>query len=93
MQEFKKVHGCRTTTLIILDEEINGIIKTASPLKDSNILLKIITKTIEKEKRTKMRIFENTIGTLGASLLGNMLKRKRILAEGAGFGNKDRKEI
>ena len=27
-------------------------------------------------------------GTLGASLLGNMLKRKRILAEGAGYGSK-----
>ena len=48
---------------------------------------------MKKKKEQKWGFLKIPFGTLGASLLGNMLKRKIILAEGAGFGNKDRKEI
>ena len=52
MQEFKtKIHGSGTTTLIILNEEINDIIKIIQTLEDSNILLKGITKTIKNETK------------------------------------------
>ena len=42
----KKIHGSRTTTLIISNEEKNDIMKTVQALEDSNILLKGVTKTI-----------------------------------------------
>ena len=43
----KKIHGSGTTTLIILNEEINDIIKIVQALEDSNILLKGVTKAIK----------------------------------------------
>ena len=46
-----KIHGSGTTTLIIPNEEINGIIKIAHALEDSNILLKGVTKTIKNETK------------------------------------------
>ena len=49
MQEFKKIHGSGTATLIISDEEMNDIINIVQALEDSNILLKGITKTFENE--------------------------------------------
>ena len=56
----KKIHGSRTTTLIISNEGMNDILKIVQVLEDSNILLKGITKTIEN-KITKKRIFRNAI--------------------------------
>ena len=47
----KKIHGSRTTTLIISTEEINGTIKIVQALEDSNILLKGVTKTIKNERK------------------------------------------
>ena len=46
----KKIHGSGTTTLIIANEEMNGIMKIVQALEDSNILLKGITKTIKRKK-------------------------------------------
>ena len=40
MQEFKKIHGSGTTTLLISNEEMNNITKIVQALGDSNILLK-----------------------------------------------------
>ena len=51
-----------TTTLIILNKEMNDIMKIVQVLKDSNILLKGVTKTIKNEtKEPKRRIFRNVI--------------------------------
>ena len=47
----KKIHGSGTTTLIISNEEMNDILKIVQAFEDSNILLKGITKTIEKETK------------------------------------------
>ena len=47
----KKIHGSRTTTLTILNEEINGTLKIVQGHKGSNILLKKITKTIKNETK------------------------------------------
>ena len=45
MQEFKKkIHGSGTTTLTILNEEMNDIMKIVEALEDSNILLKVSLK-------------------------------------------------
>ena len=92
MQEFKKKHDSGTTTLIILNEEINDAMKIVQALEGSNILLKGITKTIKSEtKEQKGGFLSMLLGTLGASLLGNLLTGKGILR--AGTGNKKGKEI
>ena len=57
MQEFKKIHGSGTTTLIISNEEMNDIIKIVQALKDSNILLKGVTKTTKYETKNKKEDF------------------------------------
>ena len=83
----KKTHGSATTTLIVSNEEMNDIIKIVQALEDSNILLKGITKTIEREtKEHKGGFLGKLLGTLGASLLEHMLTRKGILR--AGYRNK-----
>ena len=81
----KKVHGSRTTTLIIWNEEINDIMKIVQALEDSNILLKGVTKTVKNEtKEQKGGFLSMLLDTLGASLLGNLLTEKRIVKVGSG---------
>ena len=92
MQEFKKIHGSGTTTLIISNEEINDIIKIVQVLEDSNILLKRVTTTIKNEtKEQKGEFLIMLLGTLGTSLLRNFLAGKGIVR--AGSGNKKGKGI
>ena len=76
----KKIRGSGTATLIIFNEEMNDIMKIVQALEDSNILLKGVTKTIEKEsKEQKGGFLSMLLGTLGASLLGNLLSGKGIV--------------
>ena len=86
MQEFKKkTHDSGTTTLIISNEEMNEIMKIVQALEDSNILLKGVTKTIKNETKEQKRGYLSILlGTLGASLLGNLLTRKEIVRTGPG---------
>ena len=80
----KKIHGSGTTTLIISNEEMN-IMKITQALEDSNILLKGVTKTIENEtKEQKGGFLSMLLGTLGASLLGNLLTGKGMVRAGYG---------
>ena len=81
----KKIHGSGTTTLIISNEEMNYIMKIVQVLEDSNILLKRFSKIIENEiKEQKGGFFSMLLGTLGASLLGNMLGGKGNVRAGSG---------
>ena len=88
----KKMHGSGTTTLIISNKEMNDILKIVQALEDSNISLKGVTKTIQNEtKEQKGEFLGMLLGTLGASLLGNMLTGKGMLR--AGYGNKQGKGV
>ena len=99
----KKIHGSGTTTLVISNEEMNDVVKIVQALEDSNILLKEITKTIKNEtKEQKGRFLSMLLGTLGASLLGNLLSGKGIVRADSGcrslncctsYENKKRKGI
>ena len=73
----KKIHGSGTIILIISNEEMNDILKITKAFEDSGLLLKGITKTIKNEtKEQKGGFFNMLLGTLGATLLGNMLAGK-----------------
>ena len=98
-QEFKKKkNGSRTTTLIISNEEVNDIMKIVHALEDSDILPKGVFKAIKNEtKEQKGGLLSILLGTLGASLLGNLLTGKGIVRAGSGKkkgkGNKKGKGI
>ena len=47
----KKIHGSRTTTLIISNKDMIDIMKIVQALEDSNILLKGVTETIKNETK------------------------------------------
>ena len=71
---------------------MNYIMKIVQTLEDSNILLKGVTKTIKNEaKEQKGEFLSILMGTLGASLLGNLLAGKGIVR--ASSGNKKGKGI
>ena len=73
----KKMHSSGTTILIISNKEMNDITKIVQALEDSNILLKRVTKGIKNEtKEQKGGFLSMLLGTLGASLLGNVLAEK-----------------
>ena len=58
---------------------MNDIMKNVQALEDSNNLIKGVTKTIEDEtKEQKGGFLSMLLGTLGASLLGNLLTGKGI---------------
>ena len=70
--------GCRnsfsaphnTRTLIISNSEMNDIIKIVKSFKDSGLLLKGVTKTVQnKLKEQKGGFLSMLLGTLGASSL------------------------
>ena len=88
----KKIHGSGTTTLLISNEEMNDIMKIVQGLEDFNILLKGVTKTIKNETKEEEGGFLSILlGTLGASLLGNLLSGIGIVRTGS--GNKKEKEL
>ena len=88
----KKIHSSETTTLIISNKEMNDTMKIVQALEDSNILLKGVTKTVKNEtKEQKGGFLSMLLGTLGASLLGNLLAGKGIVR--AGSGNKKGKGL
>ena len=74
----KKIRG-DGIKLIIEQEDMNDIIKIIEVLETSGILLKGVTKTIENEtKEQRGGFLSMLLGTLGASVLGNLLSGKGL---------------
>ena len=70
----KKMFGSGATTLIISNEEMNGIMKIIKSLKKSGLLRKGVSETIKNEaKEQKEGFLRMLLGTLGASLLWNFI--------------------
>ena len=83
----KKILGSGNTTLIISNEEMGYIIKLVESLEDSGVLLDGVTKTVQNEiKEQKGGFLSMLLGTLGASLLGNLLTGKGAIAKSQGRG-------
>ena len=82
----KKIHGSGVK-LIIEQEDMNDIMKIIKAVENSGILLKGVTKTIENEtKEQRGGFLSMLLGTLGASLLGNLLTGgKGIMRAGDGI--------
>ena len=60
--------------------------KIVQALQDSGILLKGVSETIKNEtKEQKGGFLSMLLGTLGASLLGNLITRKRTVRAGERF--------
>ena len=82
----KKIHGSGIK-LVIEEEDMQDIIKIIKELENSDVLLKGVSKTIENEiKEQRGGFLSMPLGTLGASLLGNLLTRKGIIRAGEGKG-------
>ena len=92
----KKIHGSGIK-LIIEEEDMNDIMKIIEALENSGILLKGVSKTIKNEtKEQRGGFLSMLLGTLGASLLGNLLTGEKgmmrvgdgIVRGGEGSGSK-----
>ena len=86
----KKIFKSGMTTFIILNEEINdivkiiqSIVKIIQSLVESGLLIKSVRKTIKNEAKEQKAGF---LDTLGASLLGNLLTGKGMKAKILGRG-------
>ena len=70
---------------MISHDEMENIIKIVKSLEDSGLLLKGVTETVQNEvKEQKGGFLSMLLGTLGASLLGNILAGKGINRAGKG---------
>ena len=82
----KKIHGSGVK-FIIEQEDTQDIMKIIKSLENSGILLKGVSKTIKNEtKEQRGGFLSMLLGTLGASLLGNLLTGgKGIMRAGDGI--------
>ena len=77
--------GAGPTILIIFNKEMNDIMKIIKSLQKSALLIIGANETIQNEaKEPKGGFLGMLLGTLGASLLGNLLVDKGV--KGAGEG-------
>ena len=86
------------TTLIISNDDMQGLLKIVKSLEDSGILLNEITETVKNEVEEQKGGFLSMLsGTLGASLLGDLLTKnlsgRGVIRAGegtirAGYGSK-----
>ena len=90
MQEYiKKILGSGNTTtiLIISNNDIEDLNKIVKSLEESGLLINGVTETVQNEiKEQKGGFLSMLLGTLGASLLGNLLTGKGINKNKAGEG-------
>ena len=74
----KKIHGSGVK-LIIEQKDMKDIMKIIKALENSGILLKGVRKTIKNESKEQRGGFLTMLlGTLGASLLGNLLTSGKV---------------
>ena len=82
--------GHNNTTPIISNDEMGDILKIVKSLEDSGVLLKGVSETIQHEaKEQRGRFLSMLLGTLGASLLGDVLSKglsgKGVIRAGEGI--------
>ena len=90
--------GSGVTTVIISNDEMDDILKIVKSLENSGVLLKGVSETIQHEaKEQRGGFLSMLLGTLGASLLVNVLSKclsgKGVIRAGegtirAGYGSR-----
>ena len=82
----KKICGSGNHTIFIIsNNDIQNLLKMVKPLEDSGMSLDGITETVKNEvKEQKGSFLSMLLGTLGASLLGNMLADRGVIRAGEG---------
>ena len=82
----KKILGSSNTTLIISNKDMDDLIKIVKSLEDSGLLLKGVTESVQNEvNEQKGGFLSMLLGTLAASLLGNLLTGKGVNRKGKGI--------
>ena len=82
----KKILGSGNTTLIISNKDMEDLIKIVKSLEDSGLLLNGVTESVKNEiKEQKSGFLSMLLGTLGASLLGNLVAGKGVDRAGDGI--------
>ena len=82
----KKMFGSSIATLIMSNEEINDIMKIVKLLEVSDLLIKGVSETIKNEAKEQEDGFVSVLlGTLGASLLGNLITSKGTIRASQDF--------
>ena len=81
--------GHNNTTLIISNDKMDDILKIVKSLEDSGVLLKGVRETIQHERKKQRGGFLSMLlGTIGASLLGDILSKglsgKGVIRAGEG---------
>ena len=81
--------GHNNTTLIISNDEMDDSLKIVKSLENSGVLLKGVSETIQHEaKKQREGFLSMLLGTLGASLLGDVLSKclsgKGVIRAGEG---------
>ena len=73
----KNIHGSGSAiTLIVSNDDIQDILKIVKSLEDSGVLLKGVTETIDNDRsEQKGGFLSMLLGTLGTSLLGDLLTK------------------
>ena len=102
----KKILGSghnNNIVLIISNDKINDIMKIVKSHEESGLLLKGVTQTVQNEVKEQKGVFlRMLLGTLGASLLRNLLTGRGIYRAGkgkekgvlrAGYGNNSNNNI
>ena len=83
----KKFFGSVAAALIISNDEMNDIMKIIKSLEGSGLLIKGVSETIKNEaKQQKEGFLSMLLGTLGASLLGNLSTGRGAIAMNQGQG-------
>ena len=73
----KKILGSVNTTLTVSNSDMEDLIEIVKSLKDSGLLLQGVTESVQNEvKEQKGGFLSALLGTLGASLLRNLLAGK-----------------
>ena len=74
------------TTALILNEEMEDMVKIVKSFEESGLLIKGITETIKNKAREQKGGFPSMLlGTLAASILGNALVGKVVIRAGQNF--------
>ena len=79
----KKIYGSGTTALIIMNDEMNDIMKIVKSLEEFGLLIKGVSETTKnKTKEQKGGFLSMLLGTLTASILRSALTGRGVIRAG-----------